>query len=122
MKAERRKSERREVLETFHVFLVIPKGGLHKIYLKDVSEGGLSFLAPVPEEFPEGRVFEAHFYINPTLRLPLRMRVAHVQGSGDSARVGCQFSETSSRAYKAYARFLGLLEDLRPFVDTFEDA
>ena len=115
---ERRRTERKEVLETFHVFLVIPHIGLRKIYLKDVSEGGLGFIAESSDKFKKHEIIECFFYLNPSLRLPLKIKVMHVSEENGESRIGCEFSETSSRAYKAFAAFLGLLDDLAAFVET----
>lgn len=115
---ERRRSERKEVLETFHVFLVIPHIGLRKIYLKDVSEGGLGFFTEPTDKFKKGETVECYFYLNPSLRLPLKVKIMHVGDEGEGRHIGCEFSETSSRAYKAFAGFLSLLDDLAGFVES----
>lgn len=112
-KVERRRSERKEVLETFHVFLVVPKMGMRKIYLKDVSTGGMGIQVEPGDRFTPGDVLPCEFYINPSLKLPLSLRVAHVLDE----KVGCEFSDTSSRSYKAYAAFVNMLDQLAEFVE-----
>jgi hypothetical protein len=98
---------------------MIPSAGSRKIYLKDVSEGGLAFLAEPTDEFEEGTKLEGYFYLNPTLRLPLALRVANVNKLDEGGRrVGCEFAEKSSKAFKVFQSFLGLLDDLSTFVDT----
>lgn len=119
--SERRRSVRKAVLETFHVFLVIPKRGVRKIYLKDVSAGGIGFYAEEDDRFEDGEVLECHFYINPSLRLPMTLRVAHVFNDGKSGderqrKVGCEFLETGSHPHKAYVSFLALLDQLAAFI------
>lgn len=114
---ERRKHARKEVLETFHVFLVIPKYGLRRLHLRDVSEGGVSFAAEPGDNFPQGTQIDCLFYINPSLKLPLSIRVAHVTNDESSKRVGCEFADTSSKAYKSFVKFLGLLDELAAFLD-----
>lgn len=119
---ERRKSARREVLETFHVFLVIPQHGLRKIYLKDVSAGGMGFYGEEGDSFKSGQVVPCYFYINPSLKLPLKLKIAHAttedaEDGSKRLKVGCEFDETKSKAYQAYSSFLSLLEQLSEFVE-----
>lgn len=116
-KTERRLSARKEVLETFQVFLVIPQKGLRKIYLKDVSEGGMGFISEPMDHFKSGDIIDCYFYINPSLRLPLSFKVAHVSASEEAPRVGCQFNDKSTKAYKTFVSFMRLLDELSAFLD-----
>lgn len=111
--AERRRTPRKDVLETFHVFLAIRKKGLRKIYIRDVSEGGIGLLVEPEDGFKAGETLEADFYINPSLKLPLKIRVAHLL----DGKAGCEFVETSTTAFKAYKSFLALLDQLTEFID-----
>lgn len=114
---DRRRSQRKQVLDTFQVFLVVPKHGSHKIYLRDLSEHGLGFTTDPIERFRSGDTVECFFYMNPSLKLPLTIRVAHVTADPESGfRVGCQFTETESKAYLAYLSFVRLLDELTPFL------
>ncbi|MEW6056370.1 MAG: PilZ domain-containing protein [Bdellovibrionota bacterium] len=115
---ERRRTVRKDVLETFHMFLVIPQVGLRKIYLKDVSEGGLGFYAEPTDSFSSGQVVECFFYINPTLRFPLSFKILHVLPEGENVRLGCEFVDTGTKSYKVFVKFLHLLDELAEFVAT----
>ena len=110
--AERRRGNRREVLETFHVFLVIPKIGLRKLYLKDLSEFGVGFLPDEYDLFKEGSCYDAEIYINPSLKLPLPIKIARVTKD----LIGCEFTDTNSKAYAALVKFVVLLDELSTFV------
>ena len=112
-KIERRRSPRKDVLDTFHVFMAIRKKGLRKIYLRDLSLTGVGLLVEPDDSFRQGETLDCEFYINPSLKFPLRVKVAHVTGS----IAGCDFVETETPAYRAYSSFVGLLEQLTRFVD-----
>ena len=43
MAMERRKAKRRPILEAFSFFVVVPKKGMMKLAVLDVSESGLGF-------------------------------------------------------------------------------
>lgn len=116
--SERRKHARRDVLETFHVFLVIPKVGPQKIYLRDLSEGGMALVAEAEDPLKLQDVVSCFLHINPNLKLPLSFKVTHVKVDADGTkRLGCEFDDTSSKAYKAYVKFLDLLDELSAFLD-----
>ena len=114
---ERRRSERKEVLETFHVFLVVPEVGLRKMYLKDVSEHGLGFYGEPEDKFHKGVLVDCFFYIHPSLKLPLTFKVAHITEEEGRKRIGCEFHDKSSKAYKAFVAFMLLLDDLSEFLE-----
>lgn len=115
---ERRKHARREVLETFHVFVVIPKVGPQKLYLADLSEGGFAMNADEDAHLKAQDAYSGFFYINPSLKLPLSFKVAHIAPQADGAqRIGCEFNDPTSKAYKSYVKFLHLLDDLAAFLD-----
>ena|ERR1700733_12459257 len=111
--AERRRTPRKDVLDTFQVFVAVKKKGLRKIYLRDVSEGGLGLHIEPDDGFKSAEVVECEFHINPGLKLPLKIRVAHLSPNF----AGCEFVETSGQAYKAYKAFIAMLDQLAQFVD-----
>lgn len=121
-KAERRKYLRKEVLESFHVFLVIPRLGSHKIYLKDLSEKGLGFFTEVETSIEAGQLLSpVLFHVNPSLQFPLILKVAHITReatkSGDLVKkIGCEIVESKSKGKKAYKKFVELLDELTTFV------
>lgn len=116
---ERRRSNRKQVIETFQVFLVIPKSGLRRLYLKDVSDHGLGFAAEPDDRFASGDITECFFYINPSLKLPLKIKVAHVQSDQNGElRVGCELLDDKSKAATAFRHFINLLDELSAFLDS----
>lgn len=112
-KGERRRSTRRDVLQTFHVFLVIQTKGARKIYLRDVSEGGLGIVSDPADSFTQGEILPCEFHINPTLKLPLKIKIVRVV----EGTVGCELTDTASKSYKAYATFIAFLDQLSEFLD-----
>jgi hypothetical protein len=119
--SERRKSARKDILDSFQVFAVLPSlSNSRKIYLKDVSEGGVSFLADEADRIIGGKTLDLLLYINPTLNLPLQVKVAHVgpdNSEPHAVKVGCEFTQKNPKAYKAYQGFLNLLDELTDFFE-----
>src|SRR5689334_236108 len=101
--AERRKSKRRPVLETFSVFIVIPKKGIHRLQVQDISENGIGFNldeeGEVSTEFPigAGDSIDLRFYINSSLFIPLSIQVIRVDSTHQGRRIGAEFQERKSR-------------------------
>jgi hypothetical protein len=117
-KIERRKTVRKQVFESFQVFLVIPKSGLRKIHLKDLSTAGVGFYAEPSDRFRDGSVIDCFFYLNPSLKLPLSLKAVHVTTEDDGRiRVGCEFRDTNSKSFGAYVAFLDLMDQLTAFID-----
>lgn len=113
---ERRKTQRRPVLDTFSLFVVIPKKGSHKLKVYDVSEGGLRFdydLEGEPADlFPvrQGEEFELHFYLNQRLFVPLKVKVARIENVDSIRRIGAEISG-ASRTYDAFLKMLDGIVD-----------
>jgi hypothetical protein len=117
-KVERRKTVRKAVFDSFQVFLVIPKAGLRRIHLKDLSSAGVGFYAEPTDRFKEGAEIKCYFYLNPSLKLPLVLKAVHVTTEEDGrTRVGCEFAETNTKSFGAYVAFLDLMDQLTAFVD-----
>lgn len=74
---ERRRHKRRVILDTFHVYLSIPKVGPQKFYLRDIGEGGMAILTESLTGFRKGATLDCLFFINPGLFLKLRIRAVH---------------------------------------------
>jgi hypothetical protein len=114
--AERRKSRRRPVLETFSLFVVVPKKGPHRLKVYDVSDFGMRFDADTegesPTDFPIGpsEQIEVHFYLNQSLYLLCDLKVARIENHGAVRRIGAEFNDKSSKSYKAYLSFLQMLD------------
>lgn len=110
---ERRRSERKRVIENMMVFLTIPKLSAGKIYLKDVSEEGFSFFMDASSAIRGGHSYEGHFHLNAGVKLPLKFRVVHTE----DRTAGCEITDRASKAYQVYVRFIALLEDLVEFLN-----
>lgn len=109
---ERRKSRRMSVQESFNLFLVIPSvHGMVRIYMRDLSAGGLCFRSEVETDLKSGQKVSARLYINPAFYLPLDCEVVRV----GNAEIAVRFLEPASPAAKAVA----LLQD---FFDQAEEA
>ncbi|MBI2605830.1 MAG: PilZ domain-containing protein [Deltaproteobacteria bacterium] len=110
---ERRRSERKRVIENMMVFLTIPKLGAGKIYLKDVSAEGLGFFMDASAGIRDGHSYEGHFHLNAAVKLPLKFRVVHTE----DRTAGCEITDRSSKAYQVYVKFVELLDDLVEFLN-----
>lgn len=110
--SERRIHERRQVLDTFHVFLASPALGDRKIYLRDVSINGFGFHCDSTVQLKRGQKIMFHFHLNARLFLPLQTRVAHVElGSA-----GCEILPASKKPHEIYKQFIALLDSLAKYV------
>jgi hypothetical protein len=113
---ERRRSKRRPVIDTFSLFCVVPKKGVHRLKIHDVSDQGIGFdldidgedIAEFPLKTKEN--LEVHLYLNQSLYLSLPVSVARLEDGGGIRRVGAEFTDRSGASYKAYAAFLQMLD------------
>jgi hypothetical protein len=115
---ERRRARRRPILATFSVHLVIPKKGLYKLTVHDLSELGIGFDIDVEGEsaadFPVaiGNVIETRLYLNQSLFIPLSIRVARVEEQRIVRRVGAEFQNQLSTDFKAFLALLSFLDHM----------
>ncbi len=116
--AERRKSPRRPVLETFSLFVVVPRKGPHRLKIYDVSDFGMRFDADTEGEsttdFPisPNEALEVHFYLNQSLYLQFDLKVVRIETIDAVRRIGAEFKDKSSKSYKAYLSFLSMLDSI----------
>ena len=110
---ERRKAERKQVLDSFQVFLTFPGKSQRRIVLKDLNALGFGFLSEGADYFEEAEKLDCFFHINPGLKLPLQIQIAHTQ----DGFTGCEITEKTNVAYKTYLKFAALLDDLSAFLD-----
>jgi hypothetical protein len=115
---ERRKTQRRPMMATFSVFIVIPKRGLHRLEVHDVSEMGIGFDLDVEGEdslnFPvkEGDTVDFRFYLNQSLYIPLSIQIVRLQEHHQVRRVGAEFQDKTSQNYQAFLSFLHFLDQI----------
>jgi hypothetical protein len=116
--SERRRSNRRPILDTFSLFAVVPKKGVHRLPVHDLSEQGIAFDLDIEgeahEQFPIaiGEKIELLLYLNQSLYLPLSGKVMRVDDKSEVRKIGAELSDTGSASFKGYAAFLQLLEVL----------
>jgi hypothetical protein len=117
---ERRKTRRRPILETFSFFCVVPKKGMHRLLIHDVSDQGIGFdLDAEGEEdqtfsLKSGEALDVHLYINQSLYLPLSVKVARIEErnvGGRVRRIGAEFS-VKDKGYEAFGAFLAMLDSI----------
>lgn len=114
--SERRRAKRRPVLESFSLFVVVPKKGGHRLPVYDVSELGIQFDLDTEGEamtdFPiqEGESLDLQLYLNQSLALPLSVRIARLQAVGRVRRAGVEITNQDSKAYDGFLAFLKMLD------------
>lgn len=122
MNPERRRSRRRPVLSTFSIFIVIPKKGIHRLMVHDISELGMGFDLDIEGEpagdYPAqiGDTVDFRFYLNSTLFIPLSIQITRLEETSLKRRVGAEFKDLSSPNYNAFLNFLQLLDKIVDFV------
>lgn len=116
MALERRKAKRRPILEAFAFFVVVPKKGLMKLKVVDVSESGVGFDYDVGGEsfsaFPveKGEMLELNFYLNQALSIPLRVRVMRIEDIHGVRRVGAEFVGTGLAPHRGLLAILDMID------------
>jgi len=114
--AERRRTQRRTLLETFSFFAMVPKKGPHRLTVHDLSEEGIGFDLDIEgeaaAEFPisQGEVFELRLYLNQALYLPLLIEVRRIEEKNQIRRIGAAFSEKDSPGHKACLCLIQMLD------------
>ena len=113
---ERRRAPRRPVLETFACFAVIPQHGIHRLTVHDISEDGIGFDLDTDAEFrtefsvQNGDELDIRFYVNPTLYIPLVIKVTRMEDNLSIRRVGAIFQKKNGSDYKAFLAFVTLID------------
>lgn len=115
---ERRKAKRRPVLESFSLFVVVPKKGGARLKIHDLSELGVGFNIDIegedPDVFPvkQGETLAMRLYLNQTLYVPVSVKVARITESAEGRRVGAEFTERQSPGAKAIGSFVQMLDGI----------
>lgn len=121
--AERRRYDRRVILDTFHVFMCIKERGLGKFYLRDISENGFAFEVEDPQSYAQDQLHDCRFFINPGLSLPLKVRVAYISRhegkDGSTGRIGAEIVRVSPKVKDVYQQFVKLLDQLAGSTDMY---
>lgn len=115
---ERRGSQRRPVLDSFSLFVVVPKKGGSRLKIHDLSERGLGCDIDVegedPDFFPikKGEQLHIRLYLNQTLHVPVDVTVVRVIDGSGVRRVGLEYSDSAGSGAKACAAFVRMLDNI----------
>jgi hypothetical protein len=115
---ERRNARRRPLLDSFSFFVVVPRKGVHRLRIHDVSDLGMLFDLDMEGEsqldFPiaKGESFDVQFYLNQSLYLPLTVQVARIEQVDSVRRIGTEISDKKSKSYQAFLSFLTMLDTI----------
>jgi len=118
--SERRRSKRHPILQSFSFFVVVPKKGVFRLPVHDLSGVGLGFDYDMegeePDEFPleKGEILEVQFYLNQSLFIPLQVKVVRILKEGNVRRVGAEIQDRDKKTSKA-------LEALTDVIDQIAD-
>lgn len=120
---ERRLTRRRPVFATFSVFIVVPKKGLHRLILNNVSEKGIFFNIDIEGEsqtdskITVGETLDVRFYLNISLYIPLTIEIKRIEPKEEGRQVGAEICNQESPAYEAFRSFLVLLDKVVEVID-----
>lgn len=112
---EKRRADRKPVLDSFSFFVTLPGKFYQRLPLHDISEYGIYFDLNTEGEEMDEEAFvideevELQFYLNQSLSVPVRVRVARVEDQGEIKRVG---AEVISKKGVPGAKFLATLASL----------
>lgn len=116
-KDDEREFIRKDILDSFQIFMTIPYFGSQKISIMDMSMKGLSFRVEPGMKIKEGAKLGCYLYLNTSIRIPLQLSIVHKIDDCGISRAGCEIADTSTSAYKAYARFIELMHSLEKITD-----
>lgn len=108
-RAEEREFIRRDILDSFKIYMMMPYLGSQRISIFNVSMKGLSFMAEPGMSINEGMVLDCYFYLNINIRIPLQVKVVHIADDCGITKAGCEIISVDSVSYKAYSKFIELL-------------
>ena len=111
-RAEEREFVRRDILDAFQIYLMMPFLGSQKVSIFDVSVKGLSFRAEPGMKINEGMQLDCYLYLNSNIRIPLNICIVHRVEEGGITKAGCKIRNTHSSTYTAYVKFVELLQSL----------
>ena len=113
---ERRRDRRRPILATFALFCVIPKKGIHRLQVNNISENGIGFDLDIDGESPEdfkiniGETLALRFYVNLSLYILLSVKLNRIDLTETGRRIGAELLDTESASYQAFRSFISMLD------------
>jgi c-di-GMP-binding flagellar brake protein YcgR len=126
---ERRRAKRIPILASFSISLVVPKKGMQRLNIFDVSENGIGFILNIEEEFSSsfptqlGDLLEINLYLNASLFLPLSVRVVRIDDAQTGERrIGAEFENRTSETFTAFLAFLTFLDKIQTTVVLAHDS
>jgi hypothetical protein len=114
---DRRKSERRPIVDSFSIFVMIPAKGSYQLRVHDLSEEGIGFdFDEEGENFQEfpihvGDQIDLHLFLNQSLSIPLRVKVTAVRLEGRQRKIGAELMTQMSTGGQAIQIFLKLIDE-----------
>ncbi len=111
-KNDEREFVRKDILDSFQIFITIPSFGSQKVLIMDISMKGLSFRAEPGIKIKEGTLLDCYLYLNTNIRIPLQITVVHIIDDCGICRAGCEITERNSSSYTAYSKFIELMHSL----------
>lgn len=118
MSKERRRSNRQNILDSFNLFVSIPKKGGHRLRVQDLSLHGVGFdldtEGEIEQDFPvkEGEILEIQLFLNRSLNIPLTVEVKRLMNQGGVRFVGTEVKKETNKAYEAFQTFVNLVKAL----------
>ena len=112
IKQERRQVKRTILTEFISAHVVIPKRGLKKVAIHDISDEGIAFdLEPEDGQFRKDEELAMRIYLNSSTYFPFYVKVRNCRYIKDEAiyRVGSQFDKESFNA-DALGHFIKFIE------------
>lgn len=115
--AERRKNQRRTIIDQFSFYVSIPKIGNSRLHVVDVSEMGIGFIVETLGEFKvkKDEQFDLNFYINQSLSLQLKIQVVRLVEEDETQNVGAVFLETNTNQHQTFLTLVRLLDQLTDY-------
>ncbi len=115
---ERRRAKRRAILDTFSFFSTLSNSIHHRTRVHDVSDLGVAF--DFDADFPLGESFlpkvgdhlTIQLHLNPSLSIPLNIKVVRIDKQSTCTRFGAEFTDPSGSFYVAFKAFLAFIDSL----------
>ncbi len=107
---EIRNSIRREIFESFNLYLLMPHIGDYKVPILDINMDGLSFPEVPGYTFKKDEKINCYLFIKKNIRIPLSVKIIHITSVNN--KIGCEISNKTTKPYQAYSYFVKLLYSL----------
>lgn len=115
---EKRRSMRRPILDTFSMAVVVESRGDLKLKVHDISDHGLGFDIDIEGEelsvfSPKiGETHSIRLYLNQSLFIPLKIKVARLDKRGSNRVAGVEIQENGSKNQDAFLAFIKVIDAL----------